>query len=155
MVQGLNVQSPHPQWPGCPPELSIENQALVALEYWCEYRIYFHIATDWMVSEPTIYRAAQGDAGSYRSGGELSKAMKIKAIYGDHMMPQRREKSPLEGWRIATEWVCKLCDRLQSSCNFVYTVGLCRDDSKMFDRMRKFEGFDDLPDCQCVNALAI
>lgn len=39
------------------PKLSLENQVLVALQYWREYRTYFHIATDWNVSESTVCRA--------------------------------------------------------------------------------------------------
>lgn len=36
--------------------LTLEEQVLVALEYWREYRTYFHIGTSWGVSESTIYR---------------------------------------------------------------------------------------------------
>jgi DDE superfamily endonuclease/Helix-turn-helix of DDE superfamily endonuclease len=36
--------------------LTLEEQVLVALEYWREYRTYFHIATNWEVSESTICR---------------------------------------------------------------------------------------------------
>lgn len=35
------------------PKLSREDQVLVALQYWREYRTYFHIASDWGVSEST------------------------------------------------------------------------------------------------------
>ena len=36
--------------------LTLEEQVLVALEYWREYRTYFHIGTSWGVSESTICR---------------------------------------------------------------------------------------------------
>ncbi len=36
--------------------LTLEEQVLVALEYWREYRTYFHIGTNWEVSESTICR---------------------------------------------------------------------------------------------------
>lgn len=36
--------------------LTLEEQVLVALEYWREYRTYFHIGTTWGVSESTICR---------------------------------------------------------------------------------------------------
>lgn len=36
--------------------LTLEEQVLVALEYWREYRTYFHIGTNWGVSESTICR---------------------------------------------------------------------------------------------------
>lgn len=56
MVKGLKTQLPQLPHPGRPPSLSIEDQILVALEYWREYRTYFHIATDRGVSESTICR---------------------------------------------------------------------------------------------------
>ena len=34
----------------------IENQILITLQYWREYRTYFHIAQEWKVDESTIYR---------------------------------------------------------------------------------------------------
>ena len=42
---------------GRPWKLTQEEQILVALEYWRKYRTYFHIASDWRVSESTICRA--------------------------------------------------------------------------------------------------
>lgn len=56
MVDGLKAQMPELPCPGRPPSLSIEDQILVALEYWREYRTCFHIATDRGVSEATICR---------------------------------------------------------------------------------------------------
>jgi hypothetical protein len=38
------------------PKLSREDQVLVALQYWREYRTYFHIASDWGVWESTVCR---------------------------------------------------------------------------------------------------
>jgi len=37
-------------------KLGLEDQALVCLQYWREYRTYFHIAGDWQVSESTFCR---------------------------------------------------------------------------------------------------
>lgn len=37
-------------------KLSVEDQLLVALEYWGEYRSQFHIATSWGVPETTVGR---------------------------------------------------------------------------------------------------
>jgi hypothetical protein len=56
MVKGVQNQIPELPHPGRPPKLSIEDQILVALEYWREYRTYFHIATDKGVSESTVCR---------------------------------------------------------------------------------------------------
>lgn len=46
---------PAPQ-PGAKPKLALEDRVLVALEYWREYRSYFHIASSWGVSESTVCR---------------------------------------------------------------------------------------------------
>jgi hypothetical protein len=56
MVKGVQNQIPELPHPGRPPKLSIADQILVALEYWREYRTYFHIATDRGVSESTVCR---------------------------------------------------------------------------------------------------
>lgn len=36
--------------------MSIEDQLLLTLEYWREYRTYFHIGQSWGVNESTAYR---------------------------------------------------------------------------------------------------
>ncbi len=41
---------------GRPPKLAIEDQVLLMLEYWREYRTQFHIAKSWQLSEPTVCR---------------------------------------------------------------------------------------------------
>jgi len=41
---------------GRPGKLSMEDQLLMALEYWREYRTYFHIGQSWGVNESTAYR---------------------------------------------------------------------------------------------------
>lgn len=56
LVKGVKAQIPELPHPGRPAKLSIEDQLLVALEYWREYRTYFHIATDKGVSESTVCR---------------------------------------------------------------------------------------------------
>ena len=33
-----------------------EDQVLICLQYWREYRTYFHIAQDWLLSESTVCR---------------------------------------------------------------------------------------------------
>jgi DDE superfamily endonuclease len=41
---------------GRPTKLSLEDQILVTLQYWREYRTYFHIGETWGVSEATVCR---------------------------------------------------------------------------------------------------
>jgi hypothetical protein len=42
--------------PGRPPKLSVEDQVLMTLEYWREYRTYFHIAKSWGIAESNVWR---------------------------------------------------------------------------------------------------
>ena len=56
MVKAVKTQMPELRHRGRPAKLSIADQILVALEYWREYRTYFHIATDRGVSESTVCR---------------------------------------------------------------------------------------------------
>lgn len=41
---------------GKPNELGMEDRLLMTLEYWREYRTYFHIAQEFGISESTCYR---------------------------------------------------------------------------------------------------
>lgn len=41
---------------GKPSKLSVEDQVLMSLEYWREYRTYFHIGQSWGVHEATVCR---------------------------------------------------------------------------------------------------
>ena len=49
MVEQVSTQ-------GRPPRLSVEDQVLLCLSYWREYRTLFHVATSYGVSEPTASR---------------------------------------------------------------------------------------------------
>lgn len=44
---------------GGQPKLTVEDQLLVVLEYWREYRTQFHIATSWGLSESAVCRLIQ------------------------------------------------------------------------------------------------
>lgn len=49
-------QAAQQKQPGRPSKLSQEDQLLLTLEYWREYRTYFHIAHSWGIHESTAYR---------------------------------------------------------------------------------------------------
>jgi len=40
---------------GRPPKLSVEDQVLMTLEYWREYRTFFHLARSWGVHESSVW----------------------------------------------------------------------------------------------------
>jgi hypothetical protein len=42
--------------PGRPPKLSVEDQLLMTLEYWREYRTFFHLARSWGIHESSVWR---------------------------------------------------------------------------------------------------
>lgn len=56
MTQILKQELPQPRQRGGQPKLSIEDQLLIALEYWREYRTYFHIGQTWGIHESTVCR---------------------------------------------------------------------------------------------------
>ncbi len=64
------------------PKLSLEDQVLVALQYWREYRTYFHIANDWEVSESTVCRAVHKVEDTLIRSGKFSLAGKKCLIQG-------------------------------------------------------------------------
>jgi Helix-turn-helix of DDE superfamily endonuclease len=57
-------------------KLSVEDQLLVVLEYWREYRTQFHIATSWVLSESAVCRLISKverlliNSGSFRLPGK-------------------------------------------------------------------------------------
>ena len=57
MVKILKQDSPTSRNRGAQPKLSTEDRLLIALEYWREYRTYFHIGQSLGVHESTICRA--------------------------------------------------------------------------------------------------
>lgn len=63
------------------PKLSLEDQVLVGLQYWREYRTYFHISGDWGVSESTVVRIVHNvettliRSGKFRLPGKKSLLM--------------------------------------------------------------------------------
>jgi hypothetical protein len=56
MIKVVSAEKVIQSKPGRPSKLSIEDQILMTLEYWREYRTYFHIGTSWGINEATAYR---------------------------------------------------------------------------------------------------
>lgn len=59
MVQVMQEREQSKQKAGRTSKLSVPDQVLVTLQYWREYRTYFHIAQDWSVAESTLCRTVQ------------------------------------------------------------------------------------------------
>lgn len=56
MVEALRAQERCKKKRGRPPKLAVADQLLVALQYWREYRPYFHIAVSWQLCEAAVCR---------------------------------------------------------------------------------------------------
>lgn len=56
MLSALQTAVEQRPKPGGPSKLSLADQLLLALQYWREYRTYFHLAQDWGVHESTVCR---------------------------------------------------------------------------------------------------
>jgi len=56
MVSVVQEQVEQKKETGKPSKLSIEDQVLMSLEYWREYRTYFHIGRSWDLHEATVCR---------------------------------------------------------------------------------------------------
>jgi hypothetical protein len=44
---------------GRPTKLSVEDQVLMTLEYWREYRTFFHLAKSWGIHESSVWRTVR------------------------------------------------------------------------------------------------
>lgn len=56
MVSVLKQKQQEKRKPGRPAKLTLEDQVLLTLQYWREYRTYFHIAQGWNINESTAFR---------------------------------------------------------------------------------------------------
>jgi hypothetical protein len=56
MVAIVRLYNQNKQKPGRPGKICLEDQVLMTLDYWREYRTYFHIGLSWGVAESTACR---------------------------------------------------------------------------------------------------
>jgi len=56
---------------GRPSKFSIEDQVLMSLEYWREYRTYFHIGQTWELHESTVSRIVRKVENAIIQAGKL------------------------------------------------------------------------------------
>jgi hypothetical protein len=115
MVEVLQVRLPKQKQRGGQPKLSTEDQLLIALEYWREYRTYFHIAQSWEIHESTVCRIV------HRVEDELIKSGKFN-------LPGKKALALAE-----TEWSAVIIDVGESPIerpkknSSITTVGRKRD----------------------------
>lgn len=82
MVKAMKDQRPKQRFSGRPSVLSVEEQILVTLEYWREYRTYFHIATDWGISESTVCRIVHRVEHRLMESGQFRLPGKKRLVLG-------------------------------------------------------------------------
>lgn len=68
--------------PGAKPKLELEDRVLVALEYWREYRTYFHIGSSWGVSEATVSRIVHWVEDTLMASGRFRLPGKKQLVQG-------------------------------------------------------------------------
>ncbi len=71
---------------GRPGKLSIEDQLLMALEYWREERTYFHIGQSWGVNESYSYRIIRKIEDILISSREFSLRGQKKLCYSNYQI---------------------------------------------------------------------
>lgn len=81
------VKALKPYWratpkPGAKPKLALAERVLVCLEYWREYRSYFHIGSSWGVSEATVYRIVRWVEDHLMQCGQFRLAGKKQLVRG-------------------------------------------------------------------------
>lgn len=81
------VKALQPEWratpkPGAKPKLALSDRILVALEYWREYRTYFHISTNWEVSESTVCRTVHWVENKLMQTGQFRLPGKQQLVRG-------------------------------------------------------------------------
>lgn len=90
-----------PEWRAAPkPKLNLEDRVLVALEYWREYRTYFHIGATamrvWVMAKIVARPCSFDDCSSYSSTKQL----------GYSRRPKRHNRS--SKCTLTVHWICKL-----------------------------------------------
>lgn len=84
MVEVLRPQLERQGQRGGQNKLSVEDQLLVTLEYWREYRTQFHIANSWGLHETTVGRI-------------VKKVADLLIKCGKFRLPSQRVSQPLLG----------------------------------------------------------
>ena len=80
-------------------KLSVEDQLLVVLEYWREYRTQFHIATSWGLSESAVCRLIQKVEKLLVTSGKFGlpgKKQLYKNAYNWYVLAIDVTESPIE-----------------------------------------------------------
>lgn len=86
MLEVLKAREGHKRKPGRPSKLSLEDQLLLTLSYWREYRTLFHIATSYGVHESTAQRIVTRLEETLITSGRFSLPSKGELLAADHQL---------------------------------------------------------------------
>ena len=115
MVEALGEQERRKKKSGRPPKLRLVDQVLVALQYWREYRPYFHIGVSWQLSEAAVCRIVHKVEASVikvpefhlpgkrklREGGTQFEVIVIDATESPVERPQKNSAATTAGRSVA------------------------------------------------------
>ena len=116
MLQVLREHRQRKIKPGRPAKLSLEEQLLMTLQYWREYRTYFHIGLSWGVAESIVCRTVQrienlliqskafhlpGKKKLYKEGTQFEVII-VDVAESPVARPQKNSGAPTVGRRSAT-----------------------------------------------------
>lgn len=83
MLEVLKAREGRKKRPGRPPKLALEDQLLLTLQYWREYRTLFHIATSYRLHESTTARIVKRTE-DVLVASEKFKLPKKRELTSDH-----------------------------------------------------------------------
>ncbi len=128
MVAVLQERDARKAKPGRPPALGLEDQVLLTLEFWHEYRTHFHQAQSWGIHEATAWRIvrrvetalAQSGRFALPSTGAVRVAQGTVVIDVAETPVERPKKSSAPTTRAR-----RSATRSRANSSFTWTVSAC------------------------------
>jgi hypothetical protein len=96
MVEVLQEREASKRQPGRPYALSLEDQVLLTLEFWREYRTHFHQAQSWGIHEATAWRIVRRVEGVLVGSGRFALPGKRAVRTVDGMVVVDVAETPVE-----------------------------------------------------------
>ncbi len=85
MLEVLQRREERKEKRGRTPALCLEDQLILSLSFWREYRTHFHLSEDWGVDESTVRRTLERVEDALISSGEFSLPGR-KALRDEHTL---------------------------------------------------------------------
>ena len=85
MLEVLSTREAQKKKRGRTPALCLEDQLVLTLSFWREYRTHFHLSEDWRVDESTVRRTVERVEAALIKSGEFSLPGR-KALRDDHTL---------------------------------------------------------------------